>query len=317
MQPSLNFVPAVDENYFRWGNFDNILKIIESKRFYPLWITGLSGNGKTQMIEQACAVAGREYIRVNFTNETDESDLIGSLRLDYLDKSESKNVGTVFHEGPVVTALRRGAILLLDEVDAGHTNKILVLQSVLEGKGVLIKSTGEFVKPAPGFQVFATSNTKGRGSETGAFIGTNIMNGAFLDRFGGMMFQSYPPQEVEEKILKRYFTTYHWAEKQDEIMDKELIQASQFIIRLCAWADLIRKSYDNHACEEVITTRTLINIVQGFAIFGNETLAIELACERFDTHVKDTFLSVYGKLDDSNSQDYITEKVQEHDDIPF
>ena len=312
---TFKYVPDIDPRYYVYGNFEKILSIIESGKFYPIWITGLSGNGKTQMIEQACARAGlpkqyydnslsnkektqiltdhigkgRELIRVNFTMETDENDLLGGFRL--------VNGDTEFHEGPVIEALRRGAVLLLDEVDVGHTNRIMCLQSVLEGKGVLLKATGEFVKPKAGFQVFATSNTRGRGSEDGKFIGTNIMNGAFLDRFAGMFFQDYPPAEIEDFILKRYFISYHWSEKNkdDDIDADELKKAAVFIAKLCKWAAHIRESHKVGSVEEVITTRALINIIQGYSIFNDAEMAIELACERFDPAVKQGFLDIYQK----------------------
>ena len=321
-----SYIPQIDFKYYTYGNYEKVLNIIESKKFFPIWITGLAGNGKTQMVEQACARAGidpeyhstddqkkktqilqdhsgkgREFIRVNFTMETDENDLIGGFRLDYLNTEDGADVGTVFHEGPVVQALRKGAVLLLDEIDVGHTNKIMCLQSVLEGKGVLIKATGEYVKPAPGFQIFATSNTKGRGSEDGTFIGTNIMNGAFLDRFAGTLFQAYPPPKIESNILKRYFLNYHWAERasENDISEDEYSHAATFVSDLCKWAKQIRETYYKGACEEVITTRSLINIIQGYSIFGDPELAIELSCERFDSATKESFVQMYKKLSGS------------------
>ena len=314
-----SYVPEIDLRYYCYGNFTTVRKIIESGRFFPVWITGLSGNGKTKMIEQACAYAGidsnfwngsikkeekksyienfagkgREFIRVNFTVETDEDDLIGSLRL--VDKNGV--AVTEFHEGPVITALRRGAVLLLDEIDIGHTNKIMCLQSVLEGQGVLIKTTNEFVKPAPGFQVFATSNTKGRGCESGTFIGTNIMNGAFLDRFAITIHQTYPPDKIEFNILKRYFSEFHWGHRQtSDVTKEEINHAKEVMERLCKWAEAIRTTYDQGGIEEVITTRALINIIQGYAIFGDLKIAIELCCERFDNATKEGFLSTFQKL---------------------
>lgn len=322
------YVPEIDDNYVRWGHFDAIRKVIESEKYYPIWVTGLSGNGKTQMIEQACAAAnlpaeffapeegtveqrmaqkekkyqmledmkgqyGREFIRVNFTVETDENQLIGGFRL--------VDGDTQFQEGPIVEALRRGAILLLDEIDVGHTNKIMCLQSVLEGKGVLIKATGEYVKPAKGFNVFATSNTKGRGSEDGKFIGTNIMNAAFLDRFGGMIHQKYPDKDIEEAILKRYFYSYNWQHLDDaSTITKEAQNDAQIFIRkLTDWAEIVRKAYENGATQEVITTRTLINVIQAFSIFNDKMQSIRLACERYDDAVRENFLDFYTKVDET------------------
>lgn len=303
----VSYVPDVDKRYYTYGNFNKVKDIIDSKKFYPIWITGLAGNGKTQMVEQACAATDREFIRVNFTMETDENDLIGHQTLDYKVNADNskEEIGSVFHEGPVVEALRRGAVLLLDEIDVGHTNKIMCLQPVLEGKGVLIKSTGEFVKPAPGFQIFATSNTKGKGSEDGKFIGTNIMNGAFLDRFSGTIEQTYPPKKIEENILKRYFINYHWADRASEtdVTKDELNQAAVLCAKLCEWASSIRDAYDNGAVDEVITTRSLINIIQGYSIFGNPMQAIELSCSRFDEATKESFIDFYKKLNDT--EDYV------------
>jgi len=289
------YIPQKDERYRQWGHFDKVLKIIKSNQYYPIWITGLSGNGKTVMVEQACAHAGREFIRVNFTLETDENDLIGGMTL--------VNGDTVFEEGPIVTALRRGSILLLDEIDVGHTNKIMCLQSVLEGKGVLIKATGEYVQAAPGFNVFATSNTKGRGSDDGRFIGTNNMNAAFLDRFAGMIFQDYPPKDIEEFILKSYLIHAVWirgGRTSKEITEDEKITEAKFITKLCEWAQQIRTSFDAGATSEVITTRALINIIQGYSVLGDRGLAIEMACERFDQASKESFVSMFEKMSDSN-----------------
>lgn len=324
----INYVPDVDVLYYTYGNFKTVKKIIESRKFYPIWVSGLSGNGKTQMIEQACARAdmpnytntktstalekskaysgkGREFIRVNFTMETDENDLIGSMRLDYKENADGtkEEIGTTFHEGPVTEALRRGAILLLDEVDIGHTNRIMCLQSVMEGKGVLIKATGEYVKAAPGFQIFATSNTKGKASEDGRFIGTNIMNAAFLDRFAGTIVQDYPTIKIESELLKQYFIQFHWSHLKEEDISKEEINAAlEFISQLCVWADQIRKTFVKGGVSEIITTRTLINVIQGYSILGKQKEAISMACERFDSATKDSFVSMYEKLAPNNPQ---------------
>ena len=289
------FVPPIDPNYVRYGNYEDVKLIIASRKFFPLWITGLAGNGKTQMVEQACAEAGRGFIRLNFTMETDENDLLGG------DKLVEMNGVTVseFMEGPVITAMRLGLVLLLDEVDAGHTNKILCLQSVLEGKGVFLKRTGEWVKPTKGFQIFTTSNTKGRGSEDGSFLGTQIMNKAFLDRIAGMIFQDYPDEEVEKKILNNYFVEEMWGDYED-LSQIPVAQASigkDFIENLCKWATAIRKIYASNGISEVVTTRTLINIVKAYSIFGNKRKAVTYACERYPDEAKETFVSMYNKLD--------------------
>lgn len=308
-----SFVPKIDNCYLKFGNYHRIEKIIESKRFYPIWITGLSGNGKTQMVEQACANTGREFIRVNFTIETDENDLIGGWRI--------QNGETVFHEGPIVQALRKGAVLLLDEVDAGHTNRLLTLQPILEGKGVLIKATGEWVEPSEGFQVFATSNTKGRGSEDGKFIGTNIMNGAFLDRFCGMIEQDYPNIEHEEMILKRAFVEFHWKGKRDlsTLTAKDMAPATEFITKLCKWSSNIRNAYTDGAVDEVITTRSLVNIIKGYSIMDNPKEAIAMACSRYDSNTRDAFLEYYSLINGDEEQYQPSQESDDNnlDDIQF
>lgn len=296
------YVPEFNPNYVRYGNFHDVKRIIDSRQFYPVWITGLSGNGKTQMIEQACArnektgEEGREYVRVNFTLETDENDLLVRQRL------VERNGVTVseFEDGPVTMAMRNGSILLLDEIDVGHTNKILCLQSIMEGNGVLLKATNEYVRPAPGFNIFATSNTKGRGSEDGKFIGTQMMNNAFLDRFAGMMYQDYPDAKTEETILSNYFVDIMWISKGfkvDQIPGNEAAAGMTFIQKLCEWAAQIRDAHRAEATDgEVITTRTLINILRGFSIFGEKQKAILYACERYPDETRDKFIAIFSKL---------------------
>jgi hypothetical protein len=228
-----NLIPAKDDTFVSFGNFADIKKIIKSGLFYPTFITGLSGNGKTFSVEQACSQTKRELIRVNITIETDEDDLIGGFRL--------VNGETVWHNGPVTEALQRGAILLLDEIDLA-SNKILCLQSILEGKGVFLKKIGKFITPAEGFNVFATANTKGKGSDDGRFIGTNVLNEAFLERFPVTFEQSYPVSAVEQKILMA------------------LCDDTEFCKRLCDWADIIRKTFYDGGIEEIISTRRLVHI---------------------------------------------------------
>ncbi len=245
-------------------------KVIQSKLFYPAFITGLSGNGKTFSVEQACAQAGRELIRVNITIETDEDDLIGGFRL--------VDGATVWHNGPVVEALNRGAILLLDEIDLA-SNKILCLQSILEGKGVFLKKIGKYVRPAAGFNVFATANTKGKGSDDGRFVGTNVLNEAFLERFPVTFEQSYPTPANEQKIL--------------DLVSKE----TEFNKRLVDWADIIRKTFFDGGIDEVISTRRLVHIVRAFQIFGNRAKAITTCISRFDDETKQAFQELYDKVD--------------------
>ena len=265
-----NLIPEKDNTFVKFGNFGDIKKIIQSNLFYPTFITGLSGNGKTFSIEQACAQLGRELIRVNITIETDEDDLIGGFRL--------VNGETVWHNGTVVEALQRGAVLLLDEIDLA-SNKILCLQSILEGKGVFLKKIGKFVTPAEGFNVFATANTKGKGSDDGRFIGTNVLNEAFLERFPVTFEQSYPVSAVEQKILMA------------------LCSDTDFCKRLCDWADIIRKTFYDGGIEEIISTRRLVHIVRAYSIFNDKAKAIQVCVNRFDDETKQAFLELYDKVD--------------------
>lgn len=270
-----NLIPDKDDTFVKFGNFNDIKKIIQSRIFYPTFITGLSGNGKTFSVEQACAQTGRELIRVNITIETDEDDLIGGFRL--------VDGATVWHNGPVIEALERGAILLLDEIDLA-SNKILCLQSVLEGKGVFLKKIGKFVKPSVGFNVFATANTKGKGSEDGRFIGTNVLNEAFLERFPVTFEQSYPAPAVEQKIL--------------EGISLDLgLEDRDFCKRLVDWGDVIRKTFYDGGIEEIISTRRLVHIIRAYSIFGDKAKAIQVCVNRFDDETKQAFLELYDKID--------------------
>ena len=266
----VSYVPEKDSNYVPFGNAPSLKKIINSRQFYPVFITGLSGNGKTLGVEQACANLNRELIRVNITIETDEDDLIGGFRL--------VNGDTVFHNGPVVEALERGAVLLLDEIDLA-SNKILCLQSVLEGKGVFLKKTGRYVKPAAGFTVIATANTKGKGSDDGRFVGTNVLNEAFLERFPITFEQDYPSPVIEQKILKNVGCELTFAEN------------------LVKWAGVIRKTFFDGGVDEVITTRRLVHIAQAYNIFGDRLVAITNCVNRFDDDTKQSFLDLYTKVD--------------------
>jgi len=270
-----NLIPEKDDTFVKFGNFNDIKKIIQSRIFYPAFITGLSGNGKTFSVEQACAQLKRELIRVNITIETDEDDLIGGFRL--------VNGETAWHNGPVVEALERGAVLLLDEVDLA-SNKILCLQSILEGKGVFLKKIGRFVKPAAGFNVIATANTKGKGSDDGRFIGTNVLNEAFLERFPVTFEQSYPAPATEQKIL--------------EAVALELgVDDKDFCKRLVDWADIIRKTFYDGGIEEIISTRRLVHIIRAYSIFGNKAKAIDVCTARFDDETKMSFIELYDKVD--------------------
>jgi len=273
----VNLVPTADPKFTAFGNFKDVKAVLKSKIFYPMFITGLSGNGKTHSVEQACSQLNREMVRVNISIETDEDDLIGGFRL--------LNGETVWSDGPVVEALKRGCVLLLDEIDLA-SNKIMCLQSVLEGKGVYLKKTNEYVKPAPGFNIVATANTKGRGSEDGKFIGTNVMNEAFLERFAVTFEQSYPTPSIEKKILLANFSELGWVGDNIDTLAQNLVD----------WADIIRKTYYDGGVEEIITTRRLVNVVKAWAIWDSATKAIELCTNRFDDDTKKVFVELYSKV---------------------
>ena len=270
-----SLIPTKDNTFVQFGSFTDVKKIIASKLFYPTFITGLSGNGKTFSVEQACATLNRELIRVNITIETDEDDLIGGFRL--------VNGQTVWHNGPVIEALERGAILLLDEIDLA-SNKILCLQSVLEGNGVFLKKIGRYVKPAKGFNVVATANTKGKGSDDGRFIGTNVLNEAFLERFPVTFEQSYPSVKTELKILQGIANTVN-------------VKDDDFCQRLVDWGDIIRKTFYDGGIEEIISTRRLVHIIRAYGIFKNKAKSIEVCVNRFDDETKQAFMELYDKVD--------------------
>ena len=272
-----NLVPLKDDTFVPFGNFTDLKKIIKSGIFYPTFITGMSGNGKTFSVEQSCAQLDRELIRVNITIETDEDDLIGGFRL--VDGS------TVWHNGPVVEALERGAILLLDEVDLA-SNKILCLQSILEGKGVFLKKTGRYVNPKSGFNVIATANTKGKGSDDGRFIGTNVLNEAFLERFALTFEQEYPTPKTEQRILEGISLDLG-------LTDRE------FCEKLSTWADVIRKTFADGGIDEVISTRRLVHIIRAYAIFNKRMKSIEVCVNRFDDETKQSFIELYDKIDEN------------------
>lgn len=295
------YVPDADSTYVSWGNFKDIKTIIESKMFYPTFITGLSGNGKTMMVEQACAKLGRQYVRVQITPETDEDDLIGGFRL----------IGgeTVFSKGPVIKAMEAGAVLLIDEIDRS-SNRLMALQGVLEGKPVLIKKTGELVKPAPGFNVIATANTKGQGSEDGKFVSAAIIDEAFLERFTITVEQPYPSAAVEKKIVLNH-------------MDKFGKVDEDFAEKLTTWSEVIRKTYADGGVDEIISTRRLCHVSQTFSIFGDRRKSIELCISRFDEDTKEAFLDLYSKVDaeevasEGKSIDDVLNAIDNDQDVEF
>lgn len=270
-----SFVPETDPNFVPFGFYTSLKKIIASGIFYPIYVTGLSGNGKTLMIEQVCASLGRECVRVNITKRTDEMDLIGTYEL--IDGN------SIRREGPVITAMRRGAVLLLDETDYGSED-ILCLNGVLEGKPYFDKKTGEVIHPTKGFTVIATANTKGKGCDDGRFIGANVLNEAFLERFAITVEQEYPDPKTETRILNKTFASYG-------VTDEE------FVEKLVAWAGAIRKSFDDGAVDEIISTRRLVHIAKAYSIFNNRKKSIELCLNRFDAETKISFLDLYTKID--------------------
>ena len=286
-----NIVPKKDPIFVSFGNYPDIKSIVKSNRFYPVFITGLSGNGKTMGVTQACAEAKRELIRVNITIETDEDDLLGGYRL--------KDGQTVWQNGPVIEAMERGAILLLDEVDLA-SNKIMCLQPILEGSGVFVKKINKFVKPAQGFNVIATANTKGQGSDDGKFIGTNVLNEAFLERFPVTFEQKYPSVAIEKKILNN---TLKASGKSDV----------KFVDKLTTWADVIRKTYFDGGVDEIISTRRLVHITQAYAIFDNKMKAIQMCTNRFDDDTKNSFVELYTKVDSGASVEDIIEDQRKAD----
>ena len=267
-------VPNVDPLYVPFGFFDKMLKVVTSNQFYPVFVAGLSGNGKTMMVEQVCAKLKREFMRVNITPETDEDDLIGGFRL--IDGE------TRWYDGPVLQAMKSGAILCLDEIDRG-SNKLMCLQGILEGKPIFVKKTGETVRPAPGFNVIATANTKGKGDETGRFMAATILDDAFLERFPITVEQEYPSTTVEGKILTRVFDSLG-------LQDKEF---SEILVK---WADIIRKTFQEGAIDELISTRRLVSIAKAYQIFGDRTEAITYCINRFDAETKTAFMDLYTKL---------------------
>ena len=287
-----NLIPSHFEGFVPWGHCSTIKKIIQSRMFYPVFITGLSGNGKTLMVEELHSQLKKELIRVNITIETDEDDLLGGFRL--------INGETKFVPGPVIQAMERGCTLLLDECDLG-SNKLLALQPVLEGKGVFLKKINKWVTPKPGFNVIATANTKGKGSDDGRFVGTNILNEAFLERFAITIEQPYPSTKVEKKIILGSMDKYG---KTDE----------KFAENLTVWAEVIRKTFYDGGVDEIISTRRLDHIVKAFSIFNDKLKAIELCVSRFDDDTKESFLDLYTKVDAGEDVSNLTDSDEDLDD---
>ena len=270
-----SFIPDKDSHFVRFGHCKDVESIVKSRIFYPTFVTGLSGNGKTFMVEQVCARLNREMFRVNVTIETDEDDLLGHYLL--------KDGETVWQDGPVIQAMKRGAILLLDEVDLA-SNKIMCLQPVLEGKGIFIKKINQWIRPIRGFNIFATANTKGKGSDDGRFIGTNILNEAFLERFAITMEQEYPSVGVEKKIL-------------NSVLASLGCENTEFVEKLTNWADIIRKTFYDGGVDEIIATRRLVHICNAYAIFKDKMKSIQMCVNRFDEETKSAFLDLYSKVD--------------------
>ena len=304
LKPSIiNLVPKKDPQYVAWGHFKDIKSILESKVFYPIFVTGLSGNGKTSMIREVCAKLKRDMVRVNITVETDEDDLLGGFRL--------VNGETVWQDGPLVVAMKTGAVALIDEVDLA-SHKIMCLQPIMEGQPIYLKKINEVVYPAEGFNIVATANTKGKGSADGRFMGTNILNEAFLDRFSATFYQEYPSSSHEEKILKKQFAKYE-------------ISEDDFVSKLVKWADVIRRSFKEGAVDDIVTTRRLIDITKTFSIFNNKMKAISLCLERFDDETRDSFADLYTKVDAGASFEDISaeagvineEETNEEENVPF
>ena len=289
------YIPSQVPEYIKWGEFSNIEKIVKSKMFYPIYISGPSGNGKTMMVEQVCAKTKREYVRVQISPETDEDDLIGGFRL--IDGE------TVFQKGPVIKAMERGCILLIDEIDRA-TNKIMCLQGVLEGNPVLLKKTGEVVLPATGFNVIATANTKGRGSDDGRYSAASIIDDAFLERFVAAIDQPFPAAHIEEKIVKAHMVKY-------DCMDNE------FLKKLVGWSNVIRKTFEADGVDEVVSTRRLCHIVKTFKIFNDRMQSINMCISRFDEETKEAFLDLYSKIDENVESVNVGDEAHMTDENPL
>jgi len=292
-----NLIPEVYKNYVPFGNYEDLLAIVNSKQFFPIFITGQSGNGKTMSVEQACAKAKRKFVCISMTPETDEGDLLGNFVL--------INGQMEWRDGPVTTAARQGAVLCIDEIDYGAQN-LSCLQRVLEGKPFMLKKKGEVVYPAEGFTIVATANTKGKGSEDGRYMFTNVLNEAFLERFLNTYEQEYPPVAVERKIIKKELTS---AGRTDD----------EFAEKLVTWADVIRKTFSEGGVDEIISTRRLVHICKTYGVHGDRMKAVSLCLNRFDTDTKMSFLDLYTKLDaPAKEEDPIKVNVPSHnEEVPF
>jgi MoxR-like ATPase len=294
-----SLVPVKDPNFVPFGNYTDLENIIKSAIFYPAYISGPTGNGKSTMVEQICAKHKRPLIRVNLNMMTDEEQLIGSKTL------QEGNVEVV--EGPVLIAMRTGTTLLLDEIDAGSANTLLCLQPILEGKPYYFKLKNEMIIPAKGFNIIATANTKGKGSDDGRYIGTNVLNEAFLERFAVTFEQEYPSAKVEVKIVKNLMESYNCADE-------------EFAETLVKWADAIRRTFEDGGVDETITTRRMTHIVRAYAIFKSRTKAVELCCNRFDAATKDAFLKLYDNIANPAPEPEVAveaPKAPESEEIPF
>lgn len=294
MEKPLSLIPQKDSNFVPFGNYSDLEQIIKSGIFYPAYISGPTGNGKSTMVEQICAKHSRHLIRVNLNMMTDEEQLIGSKTL------QDGNIEIV--EGPVLLAMRNGTTLLLDEIDAGSANTLLCLQPILEGKPYYFKLKNEMIIPAPGFNIIATANTKGKGSDDGRYIGTNVLNEAFLERFAVTFEQEYPSAKVEVKIIKNLMESYSCVNE-------------EFAETLVKWADAIRKTFDDGGVDETITTRRMIHIVRAYAIFKNQKKSVELCCNRFDHATKLAFIDLYEKV--SNPESDTVVNTQQSEDMSF
>ena len=292
-----NLIPEVYKNYVPFGNYEDLLAIVNSKQFFPIFITGQSGNGKTMSVEQACAKAKRKFVCISMTPETDEGDLLGNFVL--------INGQMEWRDGPVTTAARQGAVLCIDEIDYGAQN-LSCLQRVLEGKPFMLKKKGEVVYPAEGFTIVATANTKGKGSEDGRYMFTNVLNEAFLERFLNTYEQEYPPVAVERKIIKKELTS---AGRTDD----------EFAEKLVTWADVIRKTFSEGGVDEIISTRRLVHICKTYGVHGDRMKAVSLCLNRFDTDTKMSFLDLYTKLDaPAKEEDPVKVNVPSHvEEVPF
>jgi AAA domain (dynein-related subfamily)/CbbQ/NirQ/NorQ C-terminal len=291
---SSDLIPKSYKNYVPFGNFEDVLSIVNSHRFFPVFVTGHSGNGKTMSIEQACAKSKRKFVCVSMTPETDESDLLGNYVL--------INGNMEWRDGPVTTAARQGAVLCIDEIDYGAQN-LSSLQRVLEGKPFMLKKKGELITPAPGFTVFATANTKGKGSDDGRYMFTNVLNEAFLERFRTTMEQEFPPVKTERKIIEKELTSVGRAD-------------NEFAEKLVTWADVIRKTFADGGCDEVISTRRLVHIVETFGIFGDKMKSISLCLNRFDDDTKASFLDLYTKVDAGANTETILASTMAPEEVP-